>query len=344
MTRSPSYLSQNRFGHCFRIRVPKDLQIPFARKELRYSLKTGNLPEAKAKARLLAGQVQQIFKWLRTGYSRQINLPDSRINELVKRFLRGLIDDYDKPTAHRTYAEDHERAPFCDQDGLEEALECMNEIRDDLNLKLQSGNFKIAERKADKLLAEEGIILDVDKKSQAYWKLCSGILRAMIKGVDYKKQRMVGEYTDKLEDVLESCLQRNDKPVQSESVDEETVSTGWVGMPHSTAAIETEPASESTVELSISLFELISEYTKEKVDLGDWDDGTVRNHNSKIKAMLQMFGKETQVSQITVEDVRQYTKLLELLPPGFCSTQSLQRYGSSLFHVGKSKSSLPAIR
>lgn len=61
---SPTYLVKNPYSYCFRIKVPEDLQPTLSKKELRYSLKTGNLPEAKTKARLLAGEVQLIFKRL----------------------------------------------------------------------------------------------------------------------------------------------------------------------------------------------------------------------------------------------------------------------------------------
>ena len=36
MTRSPSYLSQNQYGYCFRVHIPQDLQNHFAgKKELK---------------------------------------------------------------------------------------------------------------------------------------------------------------------------------------------------------------------------------------------------------------------------------------------------------------------
>ncbi len=59
---SPSYLIKTPYSFCFRLTVPKDLQKILARKELRYSLGTGNLSAAKIKARYMAGQVQQFFR------------------------------------------------------------------------------------------------------------------------------------------------------------------------------------------------------------------------------------------------------------------------------------------
>jgi len=48
--------------------VPVDLRNLIGKKELRYSLKTGSLSDAKPKARLVAGQVQWLFKKLKKGY------------------------------------------------------------------------------------------------------------------------------------------------------------------------------------------------------------------------------------------------------------------------------------
>jgi hypothetical protein len=65
-SKSCSYLIRNPFSYCFRMVVPKDLQAFVGKTQLRYSLKTGYLGVAKYKARLLAGQVQRIFKRLYT--------------------------------------------------------------------------------------------------------------------------------------------------------------------------------------------------------------------------------------------------------------------------------------
>jgi hypothetical protein len=64
---TPSYLIKNSYTFCFRMAVPDDLQDIVFKKELRYSLKTGNLLKAKNKARFIAGQVQMLFRDVRKG-------------------------------------------------------------------------------------------------------------------------------------------------------------------------------------------------------------------------------------------------------------------------------------
>jgi hypothetical protein len=72
-SKSPNYLVRNPYSYCFRMTVPKDLQKVVGKKELRYSLKTGYLNDAKYKARILAGQVQRLFQHLRKGKNERNN-------------------------------------------------------------------------------------------------------------------------------------------------------------------------------------------------------------------------------------------------------------------------------
>ncbi len=61
----PHYLIRNNYSWCFRLRVPLDLQLAIGKKEIRRSLKTGRIGLAKSKARLLAGEYQELFRKMR---------------------------------------------------------------------------------------------------------------------------------------------------------------------------------------------------------------------------------------------------------------------------------------
>jgi len=63
---NPTYLYHCPYGYYFRLRVPLDLKGYVGKTELRYSLRTNTLSEAKSKARLLAGKTQHLFSTLRT--------------------------------------------------------------------------------------------------------------------------------------------------------------------------------------------------------------------------------------------------------------------------------------
>jgi len=64
--KSQSYLIQSKFGYHFRLSVPQDLRAVVGKTEFRYSLRTRSLAEAKIEARRMAGEIQRIFRRMRT--------------------------------------------------------------------------------------------------------------------------------------------------------------------------------------------------------------------------------------------------------------------------------------
>jgi len=88
-----------------------DLQPFIGKKELRYSLKTGYLAEAKSKARILAGGVQLLFQELRGNKPSLMEFSDEQIQELVLKHLEKIKACYDKPVAY----DPDDPPPFEDQ-------------------------------------------------------------------------------------------------------------------------------------------------------------------------------------------------------------------------------------
>ena len=68
--------------------VPKDLRKFVGKTELRYTLMTGDFRTAKHKAKLLAGQVQLIFRYLRKG------------NKTLSKLSDTFPDLFEKPPEH----------------------------------------------------------------------------------------------------------------------------------------------------------------------------------------------------------------------------------------------------
>ena len=91
MTRSPSYLAQNQYGYCFRMRVPHDLQSCVGKKELKRSLETGYLPQARSRAMILGGQYKQLFRWVRL-QTIMGKMTEQEIQELLDLFVEFLGD------------------------------------------------------------------------------------------------------------------------------------------------------------------------------------------------------------------------------------------------------------
>ncbi len=208
LTYTPSYLIKNPYSFYFRIKVPKDLQSTLSKKELRYSLKTGNLSKAKNKARLLAGKVHLFYRDIRKGFLIDMNLSDLQIQDMIKKFLQGLIQEYDQPVISNQYIDERDyHHSLTDAEAVKGSLTVLDWKKAEYNAKVHSGDYSEVEPDADRLLGKEGISdADIDKASPAYGKLCSGLLRAEIKGFEYQQQKLSGAYSDDLEKVLECSL------------------------------------------------------------------------------------------------------------------------------------------
>lgn len=194
ISRSPSYLIRNPYTYCFRMNVPKDLQPYIGRKELRYSLKTGYLSTAKYKARLMAGQVQWIFRLLREGNPSLMKLSENQIQELIDKYLKDLIKSYEKPLPPFGTSE-KDMPPFTDQETLNQYLRDLDIIKEEYITDRAMGEYSRIEESAVRLLKENGIG-EIDKNSPSYWKLCEGLMLAEIKGIELHKNHLLGKSLD----------------------------------------------------------------------------------------------------------------------------------------------------
>jgi integrase len=266
--------------------VPRDLQPHIGRKELRYSLRTGYLGVAKNKARLIAGQVQLIFRRIRKGGVTLPELPDEKIKKLIKQYIKDYLKDLDE-----RFADDK---PFVDAKDVNQYISDLDSIRHEKTLEYNLGDTSIVENEVDKLIRENKIE-SVEKDSKTFKMLCSSILREQIKLISIEKRHMLGD---------DSYI--NDLPnIFPEVFDD---------FPRKERILESLPTAKEMP--SPTLAEVINEYTKRKIELNHWRPNTVRNHQAKINTMLQVLGDKP-VNQITKDDARRLAKLLELLPPGF---------------------------
>jgi integrase len=179
------------------MKVPKDLQKFVGRKELRYTLKTGYLGVAKQKARFVAAQVQLIFKFLRKGGAVLAKLSDGQIQKLVHQHIKASIKNWDK----RFYEEfdlEVDPPPFDNASGLKSYVEALDDIRKDLIVNLNFGDFSMLESPICELLKKNGIN-NVTKGSLEYRKLCAEICKAEIQLMPMEKQHMLGDFSYKKE-------------------------------------------------------------------------------------------------------------------------------------------------
>lgn len=298
---SPSYLVRNPYSYCFRIKIPKDLQKIIIKKELRYSLGTGILSAAKSKARFIAGQIQFLFKDIRRGYFTRMDLSETQIQSMLKKFMQRTIQKYDQPMPDKRYIDPENYHQYAsDADALEGTLEILPDIKKDYLAKIYSKNYSEAESEADKLLLEEGLAeTDVDKASPLYGKLCEGIYWAAINGIKYQHQKLMGNFPDSLGYELSSSIKQ--KNYNNE-----------INPLHLMGGIQS-----PKVQI-VTLGQLMDEYIAAKKK--KWVPGAVEGFDTTRKIIEQFMGSKTPIHTIERATIRQFRDILECLPLRF--TQS----------------------
>jgi len=115
--------------------VPIDLQPLVGKREIRYSLRTGFVGVAKSKARLLAGQIQVLFRMLRKRRALLLpSLSDERIKELVQQYL----DRYKKGLEERNLSGEN---PFMNEEDFHQYVGGLDDIKaDKIWEAIRSGN------------------------------------------------------------------------------------------------------------------------------------------------------------------------------------------------------------
>jgi hypothetical protein len=189
---SPSYLVRNAHSYCFRLVVPKNLQVFVGRTELRYSLGTGRIGVAKQKSRVLAGKIQIIFKVLRKGFSWMGKLSENQIQQLVGVYIKKSIEELDKvfEGGEGTYR------PFDDPPSLFNYLKELGIKNEDLMINLNLGDFSMLEKSIDAFLKANGID-EVNKASPEYRRLCIEIHKAETKLIPIQQKHMQCDFSYK---------------------------------------------------------------------------------------------------------------------------------------------------
>ena len=192
LARSPHHLVRNPHSYCFRVNVPKDLQQLVGRRELRYSLKTGYIGVARVKAQIIAAQVHRIFFCLRKGGKKLTDLTDEQIQELVQQYLKKYIEGLE--TRHLD-----DDSPIVTREDFHSYLGDLDSYKNDIIEYLGVGDYETVEKNVA-LLLEENAIEGINKDSAAYVKLCRGVLRAQLHGIEIEKKQMSSGLIETLED------------------------------------------------------------------------------------------------------------------------------------------------
>lgn len=210
-----------------------------------------------------------------------MNLTKEQVQLMLKRHLQQLIKEYDKPAVPNWQVSEVDQHQYAtDEAAVIATIGDLEGFKAEYNAKIHSGNYEEVEPIAKQLLKEKGLTKsDIDKSLYDY--LCSGLLRVKIKGFNHYQERLSGNFTDELEDVLED----KPEPVQS-------------------------PPSKQQIE-TITLGELADAYAKEKSD--SWSVSSKNDWQTIRKTYFRFADPAIQVHTITRKVFYEYRDLLKCL-------------------------------
>ncbi len=288
LSKSPSYLVRNAYSYCFRMYIPNDLQSLIGKKELRRSLKTGYLGLAKSKARLYAGRMQLLFRYLR-GNERLKTMDQDELNKALNSYIAECFNWYEDriidPPNNREY-----EITMGSRKNIEQYIRDLPAIKADMAIALNQGDFSAVYDDADRLINKFSLT-GISKDSPEYCAFCIELIKIQMEMLDVEKRKMAGDFSDKLEAFI---------------IGMETHSNGGSNKGDKKP---TEPS-------SITFEEVLEEYIAEASKAKDWELGTFKAYNALKKYYQLILGKDKPISILDRPTSVKFKEILMKLPVG----------------------------
>lgn len=183
---TPSYLVRNPSSYCFRMVVPIDLRKVMGKTELRFSLRTGSLSEAKYRSMRIAGFTLSLFRKLRHMEGEMSELSQSEIQALMNKYLKEILEESEDERVRTS-------KPM-NLDKLDDHLEALSHLYTDAREDLALNDYRRISRYVDDFINENS--LKVEKDEKAYRILCREMLKVHVKALEVEKNHSVGDYSD----------------------------------------------------------------------------------------------------------------------------------------------------
>ena len=284
IAKCPSYLVRTPFAYCFRMAVPKDIQLLVGKTELRYSLRTGSLSTAKQKARLLAGHIQLYFLRVRQHGVIMGSLTEAQIRSLVAEYIRTSVKAWDMPTRPEDFElEQNGLPPYQTAEELQDYIQTLEAVREDLAVEMNLGQCQILKESVLSLLKRNGIA-DVLPGSPEFQRLCYLIIKAEIQLLPLQQRHLQGDfdYGNELSQILSNVFPFEETPS--------------IGAP-------------SLVQPQETLAEVAEKYWREREP--GWKPRTRTEYRTCCNRLLEFLGKERLITTIDYATAREYKEFLQ---------------------------------
>lgn len=284
---SPSYLYQNQYGYYFRLRIPVDLQGSFGKTELRYSLRSSALSDAKYKARLLAGRVQKLMRTLRNNTMPQLKISD--IQTLVASYAKeSLASDEEQRATGKP------RTPDAIDHQLDAITDIVSNHREALAL---NKTHRLVTQDADLLLKHSGFT--TSKNSDEYKLLCREIAKANINILNVIKNRELGNYDDESPSMMVPTTPSPapmPNPVEDDSEPLQKVIDDFMSEKQN-------KVSKRTVEKSLGYLQAFTYFFGEDLPIATIDYKKMRDYKEFLKKLPVGFTKGKRFKGWSAQDV-----------------------------------------
>jgi integrase len=264
-------------NYFFRIRVPKRLRGVVSACELRYTLRTSELQEAKYRALGMAGFAEKLFSDLiKNGGERMVELSKESIDRLMREELQRLLEEAEKRRASATKPLSREE--------LESQEDSLSYLESYMRENLILNDYRDISPYVDDLLRDHSID-GVVKGSEAYQRLCRELLKVSIRFHEIEQKRIVGDYSEN----------GRVMPLMLKSVGQGS-------------ALECELTSGAT------LSTIIAEFSEEQRRSQVWREKTEGEVLSSLALLTEVLG-DVPVAGINSSTMNQFKKALMKLPP-----------------------------
>lgn len=186
--KSPSYLFLNGQIYYFRMSIPPTLRESFGKTEIRCSLKTGYLHQARVKSRRLAMLIHSLMSQVRKGDNSMSKLTTDQIKEIVDGWVNESLEDDERKRAVSKPI----RIDEYELEKLELLEEALSNQKTDILEELALSNHQRATSQADELLNERGI--KIGRDTESYKILSREIMKGHVQILKVILDRMSSQY------------------------------------------------------------------------------------------------------------------------------------------------------
>lgn len=264
----------------WRRKVPQALVSRLGRTHLTHSLRTSDRALATVRARRLSSAADRLFALAMS----DTTLSPDQIDDLVRQWLEAALEEDEQHRAEAAPGRPLYAVSVRERDPVEADLDLLADWLIDAREALAENDIRKVEADAQDILRDAG--LDLDRCSQAYRRLCRGLLRARVEMYRLAAARRVGDYKTQPID-----------PLFAQDA------------PRHPASGKGRRQAEDPRAASMPLNELVEVYISAKMRDGEWGTLTAKNHPRKLRLFAETL-KNKPVDLVTRDDIRDWRDLL----------------------------------